>query len=185
MRTQAPSSASASPPAHASAPDAAKGRARAFSIPAFREASERVSSCGPPGWTLQYVGIPFRSHGRDRSGCDCYGLVRLVLAEQFAVAVPSYAGDYPDALECAEVAALICRCLFPALPGEGGLWRAVANPGPATVILLRIAGEPWHVGLVVVERWFLHVRPGTDSCLERYDSIRWRRRIAGFYRYAG
>jgi len=144
-----------------------------------------TASTRPPEWTSRYVGIPFRSHGRDRSGCDCYGLVRLVLREQFGVEVPSYAGDYPDALERAEVAALIARrqCSFSA--GDGGSWRAIAAPAPGAAIVLRIAGEPWHVGVVIAERWFLHLRPGTDSCLERYDSIRWRRRIGGFYHYVG
>ncbi len=138
-----------------------------------------------PAWCADYMAIPFLSGGRDRAGCDCYGLVRLVLRERFGVEVPSYAGEYPDALEYAEVAALISRCLLALPVAEDGLWCEIANPVPGAVILLRIAGEPWHVGVIVAERWFLHVRPGTDSCLERYDSIRWRRRIAGFYRYVG
>jgi len=35
-------------------------------------------------WASTYVGIPYRFAGRDRAGCDCWGLVRLVLAERFA-----------------------------------------------------------------------------------------------------
>jgi cell wall-associated NlpC family hydrolase len=142
---------------------------------------------GPPAWCNRYVGIPFVSRGRDRLGCDCYGLVALVLREQFAIEVPSYANDYPDALEQLEVAWLISneisrqrwQRLNVPLPIDGE--RSSALPG--SVILLRIAGQPWHVGIVVADGWFLHVRPATDSCLERYDSLRWHRRIQGFYRY--
>jgi len=137
----------------------------------------------PATWCADYIGIPFRSHGRDRSGCDCYGLVALVLKEQFGKEVPFYADDYVDALECAEIAALI-RSEIVSHWRQAGAGAAVA-PGAGDAIVLNIAGEPWHVGIVVAPGWFLHVRPGTASCLERYESLRWRRRIVGFYRYAG
>jgi cell wall-associated NlpC family hydrolase len=42
-----------------------------------------------PNWAAQYVGLPFRDKGRARTGLDCYGLVVLVLREQFGVEVPS------------------------------------------------------------------------------------------------
>ena len=32
-----------------------------------------------------YVGLPWRIGGRDRRGLDCFGLVRLVLAEQAGI----------------------------------------------------------------------------------------------------
>lgn len=39
-----------------------------------------------------YLRIPFVDGGRDESGCDCWGLIRLVLFRERGVSVPTY-GD--------------------------------------------------------------------------------------------
>ena len=36
----------------------------------------------------QYVGLPYKPRGIDRNGLDCWGLVRLVLDEQFNIKIP-------------------------------------------------------------------------------------------------
>src|SRR5262245_60853565 len=41
-------------------------------------------------WQQKYVGLPFKDFGRDFGGVDCWGLVRLVLARECGVAVPTY-----------------------------------------------------------------------------------------------
>ena len=38
-----------------------------------------------PDWVSAYVGLPFKEGGRHRDGLDCYGLLRLVINERFAV----------------------------------------------------------------------------------------------------
>ena len=43
-----------------------------------------------PYWAGHYIGLPFLEHGRSIRGLDCWGLVRLVLHEQFDVCLPSY-----------------------------------------------------------------------------------------------
>ncbi|NMW23861.1 C40 family peptidase, partial [Rhodanobacter denitrificans] len=49
-----------------------------------------------PAWAGPYVGIPYRTHGRDRAGVDCWGLVRLVMAEVFGAELPDYGDTYRD-----------------------------------------------------------------------------------------
>jgi len=132
-----------------------------------------------PIWAGHYIGLPFREHGRDRSGLDCWGLVRLVLAEQFNIALPSYAEEYSRTTEAAKIGALITR--------ETQNWKIVPAGQEACgdAIVLRVRGRPMHVGLVLGDRLMLHVEKGVDSVIERYAGPQWADRVAGFYRYKG
>ena len=50
-------------------------------------------------WVNKYVGIPFKSGGRTSDGCDCYGLVRMVLKNEYSLILPMLDGKYIDALD--------------------------------------------------------------------------------------
>lgn len=135
----------------------------------------------PPPWTRDYIGIPFAPHGRDRTGCDCWGLVRLVLRERFGLRLPSYADAYAGAgLAEAEDNAAALR------HGAGAeRWRRL-DPGSARagdVALLRLAGTACHVGVIVGWPWMLHVETGTDAAVERLDALRWARRLDSVWRH--
>src|SRR5262245_34632615 len=96
-----------------------------------------------PFWAGRYIGISFRDHGRDRSGVDCWGLVRLVLSEQCGMALPSYATEYDRTSETQRISELIAR--------EAVRWSAVCRgeEEACDVIVLRLQGHPLHVGLVL------------------------------------
>lgn len=49
-----------------------------------------------PFWTAHYLGLPYKKLGRDRAGLDDWGMLRLVMIEQFGLALHS-APDYNDA----------------------------------------------------------------------------------------
>ena len=103
-------------------------------------------------WTNDYVGLPWRERGRDREGLDCWGLVRLVLAEQRGIDLPSYAGDYASTEERAEIAALIAgRSSGMVEPVAAGAER------PFDLIQLRDGDAPTHIGLVVAAGDMLHI----------------------------
>jgi cell wall-associated NlpC family hydrolase len=128
-----------------------------------------------PPWVKPFIGIPFLALGRDWTGCDCFGLLRLVYREQFGIELPSYTEDYADTLDRQELARLIAGQIQP--------WRPVPFAHCGDAVLFRIAGDECHVGLVVAPPVFLHAQEGKDTCLERWDAAGWRRRIVGIYRH--
>lgn len=120
----------------------------------------------------QYIGIPFASKGRDRTGLDCWGLLRLIYAEQRGIELPCLADTYEHSDHGAE-AVLRHR--------EG--WLDIVNPSEGDLVLFRVRGEP-HIGMVLEGRQFIHARDGAEVCIESLDSVQWASRIEGFYTYA-
>lgn len=132
----------------------------------------------PLAWAAAYVGIPFLERGRDRAGCDCWGLARLVLGERFGVDVPSYTSDYESVADTRKLAALAERSR-----ADGWVEVALPEARPGDVLLLRLSGLPIHVGLVVAPGWMLHTKKATDSVLDRFGGLAWRNRVLGAYRH--
>ena len=131
-----------------------------------------VSGAVPVNWAAEYVGIPFREHGRDRTGCDCWGLYRLAYGERFGVWLEEYVCPAERAVQAdtirreAEFAAVV-------LPGQ-------VQPGDA--VFLRALGVVSHIGMVLGGGMMLHTRRGTDAAIEPYRRGRWAQRVAGFRR---
>ena len=126
-------------------------------------------------WVERYIGVPYLEHGRDLAGCDCWGLVRLVLAQQWGVDVPSLTSDY-EAVSAATTAALIDE-QSAAINAE-----KVTDPRPGDIAVIRVVGVPSHVGIVVAPGFVLHVKRGTEALVERLDSPAIVNRLEGFYR---
>lgn len=131
-------------------------------------------------WAAQYVGIPYADKGRDRSGCDCWGLLRLVLGEVFRISLPSYTEDYATAADFKEVSALIAGEI-PHMP-----WRRVdGEPRAGHCVLFRLEGVPMHVGVMVSPTMFLHTRQGVAAAIDRLDAPLWHRKRLGIYEWTG
>lgn len=124
-----------------------------------------------------YVGIPYADRGRTRAGCDCYGLVRLVMGDLAGVDLPSFAEDYLTSADRAALATLIA--------GEIAPWQPVALGAEQSFdgVLLRVGRSLSHIGLVVTPGRMLHVSEGGTSCIESYRAPPWSLRLAGLYRY--
>jgi cell wall-associated NlpC family hydrolase len=137
----------------------------------------------PVGWARGYAGIPYRDGGRDRTGCDCWGLIRLVYAEVLGAALPDY--TYATAEDRAEVLGLIDG-------DRRRLWREVpqAEAVAGDVALLRYAdGTPGHMGVMVDAKTMLHVHRGIDATVtplrRRYLGVVWQERMEAVGRWQG
>lgn len=128
------------------------------------------------GWTQRYVGIPFKSGGRDATGCDCYGLVRLILNNEYHIKLPCLS-EYNDALNSSELKPLFDKNI-PLLCAD-----KITYPEETAVALIRThSGMYTHVGLYAGDEYIIHVRCKTGCVLERIDSPVLRNRIEGWYR---
>lgn len=125
------------------------------------------------------VGIPYLDKGRDRRGCDCWGLLRLAFAERLGVELPDYGEAYATAADRRALAGLIAGELEPWAPVASGEVR------PFDGVLLRQGRFVRHIGLVVGRGLLLHVEPGRSSAIERLSSGAIAPRLAGFYRFRG
>jgi hypothetical protein len=110
------------------------------------------------------VGHPYEgAHG-------CFVVVRKAL-EMLGKSIP----DYAEGLrEIDRLAALQERLTQHGVP--------VDSPQRGDVVLLRVAGEPGHIGIMLDATDMLHCMGGTNACIERLTSPRWKGRIIGYWR---
>lgn len=108
----------------------------------------------------QYIGIPYKDNGRDRAGCDCYGLVLLVYSEQLGITLP----DYKDNIA-----------------GVARLFKKVAQIQPNDLLTFEFDNEK-HVGIAVDSRHFLHSMNRLGSAISKIADF--RPYMRGVYRYA-
>ncbi len=134
-----------------------------------------------PNWTRELIGIPFRDHGRDRAGVDCWGLAVLAYADALGIELPSYAGEYASADERREIAAIVAR------EAASPLWRAVdlTAAEPLDILMFRHGRFDAHAALFVAPGLMLHMQEEDCSKIARFDSGMWAPRLTGVYRWRG
>ena len=126
-------------------------------------------------WHNKYIGIPFLDKGRDTNGIDCWGLVRLVYKQEYNIDLPNFSTDY-EADDAERMRDLLAQYK------EG--WEKIDTPTEGCIVLFNILGVESHMGIAVSSTHFLHARDRYDSAIESFDSVGWRNRITGFYKYS-
>lgn len=131
-----------------------------------------------PQWAERYVGIPYKTHGRDREGCDCWGLFNMIWREQLGKELPPYDGvDWYHGQKPENVSAGALAY------SENFVEILRGNEKLGDGLLLRLRGHPFHCGIVLSPGWMLHTHDGAGSCIEAYETIWWSKRVTGIYRY--
>jgi cell wall-associated NlpC family hydrolase len=159
----------------------------------------------PEPWAAAYCGLDFKEFGRTRPAVDCWGLVRLPLAEVFGCETEPFASGYASCSRhhVEDMAGLIAAgSVGWAAVAEAPYWRdaqagieapvplppdyhlcPLGAERPGDVLLIRQYGQACHVGLVAGGGNFLHIEERKKSLCESYRDSEWRRRIVGIYRH--
>lgn len=127
-------------------------------------------------WWNTYVGIPFIALGCGMSGCDCWGLVRLVYSKEFGIDLPGPMMDVSSPRDKIE-AAIHCQ--------RDALWERTTDPQAGDVALFRMAGHESHVGLVTLPGMVLHIRQGMDSVIVPIHDGHFGETLRGYWHYKG
>lgn len=120
----------------------------------------------------EFIGLRFEDY-------NCAALVVKVARERLGLEIPLHVSECTDPMDREEVDALI--------RGEVvKRWVRVdaGREADGDVVLFRMGGLPVHIGLLIGDGRFLHVLPGREACVERLDSISWRSRLVGVYRWS-
>ena len=122
----------------------------------------------------QYITIPYKDGGRDRSGIDCFGLVILVEREVFGIELDDLLYRSSEDFDSNSHLVDAHRATIEA--------ELVNDPEEGDLVLVRYNGLACHVGVYVEPRCVLHSVSGLGTVCEKLDSPRIRHRVEGFYR---
>jgi cell wall-associated NlpC family hydrolase len=112
----------------------------------------------------------YAAGGRGAGEYDCFGLFAEICRRR-GVTVPSH--PTPDDLGLREAAIL----------DGAAQWVPLVKPEPWCGVAFRIGPFVAHMGVVLEDcEQFIHADRKIGITIDRLDSPRWARRIAGFYR---
>ena len=139
------------------------------------------------GWLKDYVGLPFLDGGRSRSdgGLDCWGLVRLVYAEQCGIDLPSY-GEISagDLMAVAGAIAEDCRAdPWREVERQDAQALDVAVIAERMMVDGRLKRQAAHVGVMIDGERMLHVRIAAAAAIVPLTHADVRFRLHGLFRH--
>ncbi|QIO64771.1 C40 family peptidase [Rhizobium leguminosarum] len=125
----------------------------------------------------RFVGIPYVELGRTYEAADCWGVFRLYYRDVRGILLPSYL----DEMEGREFRR---NNISPLVATEKEHnWDQVDRPETGDAILMRVGRDESHVGVFIGNGQMLHSEGPHPSQIERMGDMRWRSRIAGYFRY--
>jgi cell wall-associated NlpC family hydrolase len=122
--------------------------------------------------------MPFKEHGRDYSGGDCWSPVYLAYRDVLGIELPSFIDDYVNAGDTKASR----RVIHDIILSQKRNWESVDKPQALDVVLFRFGDTETHLGLMVDKSRFIHCEKKINTVIERIDSAKWKNRIEGIYR---
>lgn len=133
-------------------------------------------------WAADYLRIPFRDKGRTRAGCDCWGLVRLVYAEQLGRDLPEFEGVLPDDADAVPAAIASQKSIWHEVSFDERREFDVVVMKARLVVDGKALSPEMHVGVVTPDLKILHTQlPFGVACVPA-DHPTVVNRIAGVWR---
>ena len=125
-------------------------------------------------WWAKYVGIPFLDGGRDMAGLDCWGLVRLIYAQELDIDLPDYG----------EVSAKDLLRVARSLDAGSERWLSVDDPVEFDLVAMRLYDRAWvgHVGVMLGARTMIHTEDRIAVSVVPVDHFTVRDRISSYRR---
>lgn len=129
-------------------------------------------------WCNEYIHIPFKEHGREPDGCDCWGLARVIYKEKLGIELPTLL-DYKNTKDGCSIAGLY--------ENEHKNWEEIpiGQEKEFDVLVFKILGLPTHIGVVISKGMMIHCEYGIGTHVTEYNrEFQWKKRLAGVYRHA-
>lgn len=121
----------------------------------------------------KYIGVPYKHKGRDLTGLDCWGFIKLVYLE--------LGFDVPDNDDYEMEGHLKGKDYFADRRGE--LWEMVSVPIAYDVVLiLSQKGIAHHAGIVTPDGKFMHAAKNTGVAVINMEQVKKILKVDGFYR---
>ena len=125
----------------------------------------------------KYIGIPFVDGGRNKEGCDCWGLTTLVFKE-FGIDLPDY-----------KIGCMQSVRIHTQINAARKYWKKVSEPVAPCLVLMRMDSSLpkaiSHVGTYIGEGRFIHTIVKQDSKIEKLSHPYYKNIIEGYYTYVG
>lgn len=127
-------------------------------------------------WWNDYLGIPFKEKGRDRSGADCWGLAKIIYQDRKSVILPGFEECY----ETTNDRDLLAQTIE---SQRNSKWISPETPQELDIIILNMRGVPMHVGIVTKPGYMIHCAKGINTVHVPYNSMQWQNKVVGFSRW--
>lgn len=129
-------------------------------------------------WWEKYAHIKFKDKGRDESGCDCYGFVRLILKNEMNIDLPDMLDIYDSVDDKPTLERIIAE-------DKNSNWIEPPWPAPFDVAVIKLAGLPVHLGIVTKLNYLMHCQKEINVTHVPYSGPRSNLKILSFNRWAG